>query len=320
MPERTDDSYLNCFLCLHHVDRSRLDSYHIYPVSHQTNHMECRTPLGQMPSQYEDTIPPLESPRTWVLHTRCRHLVGNLSQGMVGSLVDLVEPTFLDICSHPRPTSLNGGFYYAPPQLPTDKESSTHVEFQPENALTLSLLHKRWPPEIWHMIQQHDIGRLIFIMRIAAQLEKSGLRPAFMPESRFIITTLSLTSCVIRIHLATLGGCTYISRLSDPMAIAAPPLSPPYTWNPPSLPNKLVTQIKENLKIRYRDFIISDCTYLATKSDGMGIVDIAFRCVNKRPHWILNMTTQAFVPELSEIRDADIQNLTVISDVWLSPR
>ncbi|KAJ6036963.1 hypothetical protein N7540_001242 [Penicillium herquei] len=100
------------------------------------------------------------------------------------------------------------------------------------------------------MILQYDIGRLLFIMRVAEQLEKSGLRPAFMPQSRFIIRTLSLPSCVVRIHLATIGGRTYISRLSDPTPTSLGPLlAKTHAWQPPSLPNKLMTEIKESLKM-----------------------------------------------------------------------
>ena len=76
-----------------------------------------------------------------------------------------------------------------------------------------------------------------------------------------------------------------------------------------------MTRIKKRLRIRYRDFALADSNYLALKSDGMGVVDIAIRRVNSEPDWILNATTRPFTAEISEIKHADMRNLTVISDV-----
>ncbi|KAJ5107064.1 hypothetical protein N7456_003739 [Penicillium angulare] len=234
---------------------------------------------------------------------------------MLGSLLDLVEPTFLDVWNA-SPVSLEGGFTHnIPSSTCKRKEPSTLAECQP---LSPSL-HEKFPPEIWDMIQQYDIGRLLFVMKVAAQLEKSALRPAFIPNDRLITGKFLLTSNILRIHLTTLGNRTYISRLEDATVVGKIPLPGSLefmrSWQPSILPMKVIANIKKMLKMRYKDSIINDEKYLAIKSDGVGIVDLAFRRFNKKPDWILNTTTRPFEAEIAEIRHADISRLTVISDV-----
>lgn len=309
----------NCSLCLQAVDQNKPSSYDAFHKPDNTSSIEeYFPPYGTKltaESLRVSTYPTVAyTRRLWVLHRRCRDLVSHLSPGMLGSLIDLVEPTFLQLSTAtPSSWSLNGAFYHAPSQSPASKGKSILNQCQP---VPSSFLRDRFPPEIWDMIQQYDIGRLTFIMKTAVQLEGSGLRPAFIPQDRFIIRTLLLHSGRIRIHLTTIGDRTYISRLSDP---TPPPEPGPHIWQgpwqPPPLPTALMTRIKKRLRIRYRDFALADSNYLALKSDGMGVVDIAIRRVNSEPDWILNATTRPFTAEISEIKHADMRNLTVISDV-----
>lgn len=307
----------NCSLCLQSVDQNTPSSYYAFHKPDHTSSIEeyHNTHGKKLTPESLSTYPTVAyTRRVWVLHRRCRDLVSHLSPGMLGSLMDLVEPTFLQLSTAtPSSWCLNGAFYYAPPQLPASKGKSILKQCQP---VPSGSLHDRFPPEIWDMIQQYDIGRLAFIMKTAAQLEGSGLRPAFISQGRFIVRTLLLHSGRIRIHLTTIGGRTYISRLSDP----TPPAEPgPHIWKgpwqPPTLPATLMTRIKKRLRIRYRDFELADSKYLALKSDGMGVVDIALRHVNPEPDWVLNATTRPFTAEISEVKHADMRNLTVISDV-----
>ncbi|KAJ5279457.1 hypothetical protein N7478_004829 [Penicillium angulare] len=168
------------------------------------------------------------------------------------------------------------------------------------------------------MILQYDAGRLLFVMKVAAQLEKSALRPAFIPSYRLITNTVLLTSNILQIHLTILGSRTYISRLEDPIVVKTRhipgTLEPMRFWQPSMLPEKDIANTKKTFKIRYKDFKLNDEKYLAIRSDGVGIIDLAFRHFNKMPDWILNTTTRPFEAKIAEIRQADISRLIVISD------
>lgn len=56
--------------------------------------------------------------------------------------------------------------------------------------------------------------------------------------------------------------------------------------------------------------------HLATKSGGIGIVDIAFE-QEGRPQWILDNSTEPFTAKLSQIREATLQSLRIVRDVFI---
>lgn len=64
--------------------------------------------------------------------------------------------------------------------------------------------------EIWDTIYKYDIGRLLFVMRVASQLEKLDM-VASVPKPRFTVRRLALNS---DIHFIKLGGRTYVHTKS----------------------------------------------------------------------------------------------------------
>lgn len=61
--------------------------------------------------------------------------------------------------------------------------------------------------------------------------------------------------------------------------------------------------------------MLNGSTYFATKSDGIGIIDLAFRRTGPGPEWILNNLARSFSPEVSGVRYAKVRDLTIIFDV-----
>lgn len=96
--------------------------------------------------------------KTWVLYSRCISFVSHLPRQILHQLLDLVEPTVL----HPpsTPSSQHGAFA-AQPGIGIGTEASVKA---PASV----------PANIWDMVLQYDIGRLLFVMRTASQFARSG--------------------------------------------------------------------------------------------------------------------------------------------------
>lgn len=168
------------------------------------------------------------------------------------------------------------------------------------------------------MILEYDINRLLFLMRAAWQIKISNMLPVSLSNERLTIKRIAMTSHSIRIHLIEIGGRTYIGQLSD--AIGFAPGSLPTMRQRPDydhiLSPELLAGIKRRFKLRYKDYPLDGITYIAMKSDSVGLVDVAFRCRRGgTPDWILNADTHSYRHDLSEIRYANVRCLLVISDV-----
>lgn len=112
---------------------------------------------------------------------------------------------------------------------------------------------------------------------------------------RFTAHTLDLTSSSVQIHLIAIGGRSYIKNLSNPVDNGA----------------------AHDINIK----CVSLCgnKYLAVKSDGIGVVDIAFEQQEvDQPKWVLQNSTHPFAKELSEIKDTNFQSLRIVQDVYHS--
>lgn len=110
------------------------------------------------------------------------------------------------------------------------------------------------PAEIWDLILEYDIGRLLFVTKTASQLAKLDIQPREpLPSPRFTVSILDLTGLTIQVQLIEIGGRPYISNLSN-------------------LADNSGTGTDDGMK--YLDLCGSN--YLAVKSDGVGVVDIAF--------------------------------------------
>ncbi|KAI1905712.1 hypothetical protein LOZ12_006660 [Ophidiomyces ophidiicola] len=134
---------------------------------------------------------------------------------------------------------------------------------------------------------EYDIGRLLFILETASQLANEKLDSVEIPDTRLTVTELKLQTSSIRIHYINIGKRLYLNRVSDPI-------------------------LNETEGGQWTDYTLED--YFAVKSDGMGIVDIAFSQKNRRPCWIVNNPAEPFDPEFSEVKGVDIRGLRVIRD------
>lgn len=147
------------------------------------------------------------------------------------------------------------------------------------------------PAEIWDMILQYDIGRLLFVTKIASQLAEPYIQSREpSPSPRFTFEILDLTGPAIQIHLISTGGRSYISNLSNPI----------YNGG-----------AHNNVKC----FDLCGSKYLAVKSDWVGVVDIAFEQEQDgRPKWLLHNPTHPFHKEVSQIKDANFHCLRIARD------
>lgn len=233
---------------------------------------------------------------------------------MLSSLLNLIEPTFLE--SSPEQTSQHGAFYVSQ-DTSACKPSETHNN----ERLSISLIKNRLPQEVCDMILDYDINRLLFLVKAAWHIRTSNMLPISIREERLTVTRVAIPSNTLRIHLIEVGGKTYIGRLSDTTEFAPGSLPAMRHRTEPEqiLSSELLAGIKRCFKLRYRDYPLDGITYLAMKSDGTGLVDIAFRRSHGTPDWILNADTHYFGYEFSEIRYANVRDLLVVSDVGITP-
>lgn len=287
--------YLPCPLCRLNVNESRPDDFYVLPLDRslatllaRTNwHWATNTQLifnGDFRSSKFETYPSVSYwKRLFLFHRRCFDFVKNLSPLQIHLLVDVVEPTFLDR-SLP-PVSKYGAF-------------SLHSSYLHSPALHLPRwteprLFKRLPPEVQDMVFEHDIGRLLFVIRAASQIATWHKDLKTMPERRFTQEILFLKDN-IRIYPINIGGQIYISHLSN-------------------ITNKGQSRTGQDYNLNRSD-------YLAIKSDGTGVIDIAFSATDAGPKWILgSYGGRQFPAEISIIRCADVHRLRIIRDVATPP-
>ncbi|EGD95944.1 hypothetical protein TESG_03405 [Trichophyton tonsurans CBS 112818] len=110
--------------------------------------------------------------------------------------------------------------------------------------------------------------------------------------STFELETVDVRGDTVRIHLVRVGGRVYISHLSDPDDDAS---TPPKEHDRNTLP--------------YRDYRFGDSTFLAVKTDSIGVVDLALDESDGRPNWIFDHPTTPFKKQISRVRDADLHRL-----------
>ena len=61
------------------------------------------------------------------------------------------------------------------------------------------------PAEIWDLVLQDDLARLLFIMKAASQIANLDFqfRP---PKKRFTVVEFHLTSPILQVHVIIIGG------------------------------------------------------------------------------------------------------------------
>ena len=300
--------YFACPLCQQDVDILQTDSYRVLPLDLERIAMFHEKPVlsegisvrcgllrnGGSYISCMELYPAQEyMNKAWVLHLRCISLVDNVPPQQLHRLLELVEPTFT---SHSIPPSSQNGAFYAQHTSQEDVSRASGV------VSTLSVLGSKerptkratLPAEVWDFILQYDIGRLLFVMKTTSQLAKLVDIQPIAPCPRFAVDVLRLTGPTILIHLTTIGGRSYISNLTNPVHDRA-----------------------VNADTDIRCFSLCGCKYLAVKSDGIGVVDIAFAKQDGQPKWVLGNPTYPFARELSEIKDTDYQGLRIIRDVCI---
>ncbi|KAI1975382.1 hypothetical protein LOZ51_002141 [Ophidiomyces ophidiicola] len=270
--------------------------------------------------------------RSFLIHKRCHDLTGQLSPSQLRLLIDLVEPTFLNYLAPLSRYGPHGAF-----------TATAHCSLGPVWSLS------RLPQEIQDMIFEHDIGRLMFVMKTASQLLKGHKTVEAVPEHRFTETLLTLNSDMIRVHLVDIGGRTYISHISDTPNLGVPThariflrlvVSALFDWILYTLVQKHISgyivpvsvitalgftlfsstsialfnagaKISQNSS---RDYMLGESNFLAIRSDEMGVIDIAFQQTHAGPKWVLNTYARPFHAKLSVIQGADTRRLRIIRD------
>ena len=306
--------YFPCPLCQHDVDVSQPDYFRVLPVDSEQMAVFHKTPvsheydwvtIGELSICWVLSYPQLEYlQRVWCIHTRCIDFVDHLPLPKLYLLLDLAEPNFL--CRTSPPRSRYGGFYAQSVQQEDPVPAPSPTAFAAGrlfkgvwNVMRATFccaapkkknVDTSLPPEIWDMIFQHDVDRLLFVARTASQLTRLESQSK-IPRTRFTVGVVDLPSSMVQIHLICLGGRTYISDLSD------------------SVVNCAIQD--SNIKCDLRGK-----SYLAIKSDGIGVVDIAFEQEGNGgpPKWILR-NKEPFTRELSRIKQANLQSLRIVKDV-----
>lgn len=317
--------YMACPLCQRDVDPSQPDYYRVLPLDSEKMTVFYEKPAiviydlisaGGILFSASFGYPDLGyMQKAWCLHTRCLEFVYHLPLPKLYILLDLVEPTFPQRRNPPK--SQYGDFYTQPTQMEQDPLPEAPVPLtrqiterfwkalrsifhrpiseneqldDPSSPLSppspLPPLPVSLPPEIWNMVLKYDIGRLLLVARTASQLSGLRAQERRLPMTRFTVDILDLSGLMVQIHTISIGGRSYISNLS------------------------CGTQ-DNNIKC----YDLRGKNYLATKSDGIGIVDIAFEHDRGHPKWILHNPTEPFTMEFSHIENASLQSLRVIRDV-----
>lgn len=288
--------WITCPLCQQDVEPTHPDSCRVLPLNHEKMAVFDEKPVcdinetltvGDLKVNWGlhfSSIPHLEM--AWLVHTRCISFVDHLSLPKLYLLVDLISPNIMSNSLCVSPKSQHGAFYAKSTQEEEEEDLSgciTPAKKRMDKLSSLSL-----PTEIWNLVLQYNVGRLLFIMKTASQFPKLDIQHK-VPNTRFLAEVLNLSSSIIQIYLICIGGCTYISNFSN------------------STTGNHGTQPKDT--VRCCD--INRSNYIAVKSDGIGIVDIAFQAQDGLPDWVLNNPTEPFGAELCQIRDANLQSLHI---------
>ncbi|GBF63042.1 hypothetical protein TMEN_5663 [Trichophyton mentagrophytes] len=286
-----------CPLCQHDVAIKQPASYRLFPL-HQSRYFDS---LQEQP-QYTDgrvfvqgvlfqikRFPGVTyTDRAVLIHCRCLSIISHLGPGSVSRLLDLIEPTFLP--SSTGPVDEHGAFHVDGPNTIITANSAS-IDIDVRKGIS------KLPNEVWNLISTYDVGRLEFLVRLAAQLQPLSTSPLLILDSRFELETVDVRGDTVRIHLVRVGGRVYISHLSDPDDDAS---TPPKEHDRNTLP--------------YRDYRFGDSTFLAVKTDSIGVVDLALDESDGRPNWIFDHPTTPFKKQISRIRDADLHRLRLVCD------
>ena len=328
--------YLVCPLCQQDVQDSKPDSYYmLYSDDSAFPRFFCLL-VGNSESSMCFDYPEKEwKQRSFLFHRKCYELAKNLTYPQIYLLIDVVEPTFL---RKSLPPMTEHGAFSQPatfPPLPWNRK-----------------LIRQLPNDILDMVLEFDIGRLLFVMSAASQITLQHRSLEIVPEQRFIQRILIMKANTIRIHLVIIGSRTYISHLSDPsqrhtiyrFISALSILILILHWSihahvqsyAPELfqlwfviaftcvifPSIELTALPNGNTgmpgAIYQDYELGKSKYLAVKTDGIGVVDIAFSQTDNEPEWILRNYSRPFKTEISIIRSAFVSKLRMIQDVILS--
>lgn len=203
-------------------------------------------------------------------------------------LLDLIEPTFLPPST--GPAADHGGFYFDGPNNSTTNSAGIDIDVKKRMS--------KLSTEAWELISKYDVGRLEFLVRLAAQLQPLSTSPLLISDSRSEFKTVDVRGDTVRIHLVRVGGRVYISHLSDP--------------------DEDATKKHDRNTLLYRDYWFGDSKFLAVKTDSIGVVDIALDESGGRSNWIFHHPTAPFQKQISRVRNADLHTLRLVCDVSYS--
>lgn len=235
-----------------------------------------------------------------LLHKSCIERVHGGPSASFALLLDIVERTFFP----PNRTQLNRDMSLYSRGVKTLVEDRVPGDGIPgDSNIALSALIDRLPIELWHMIEQFGVGRLLFVMKVASQIKPI---PHITPVNRrqaFDVRTVCLKGDYMRISVINLGGRSYVADISDPRDSDAQS----------NLSDRDL--LLSHFEVTQLDAPLDGRNYLAIKSDGTGVVDISTRRLQSGPEWLLGNDTRPFPAEISEARDVNIRQLRLITDV-----
>ena len=220
-----------CPLCQQNVDISQPDCYQVLPMNSAKISLYRKKikiqgekiTLGHVKAATYQAYPALGyMRRMWLIHKRCLDFVKHLSLPKIYLLLHLIEPSRL---SQSIPPSTPHGAFYTEPTLRRSRRKA--VQKASRVGLHTAIPKKTQAngssgglpflsSEIWDMILQHGIGRLLFIMRIASQLVPLNITQHSIPDTRFTAGVLDLQSPILQIHLVNIGERQYVGHLSNP--------------------------------------------------------------------------------------------------------
>lgn len=226
---------------------------------------------------------------SWMIHRRCYEMVQPLSHEALLRLINIVEPT--DGEAGPKLQAPKHGFWRNYRIVnrraePVEEDVSGASALGPEELERLGQRIEALPTEIHDQIMRQDIGRLLFVLRAEQQIRQlPAVVGAPITVDRFHAESVKISGDWVRLRFIEVGQRGYLAGVSDPEAEK--------NGQTDSKTGEAAAEVKAESG-GYVDHQMQGNNYLAVKSDGVGVVDIAFETRRGEPAWILNAKTRPF--------------------------
>ena len=334
-----------CPVCHHLVDETKTKSFRVLPkdiiMASRVNESEIvykydqgRSThtieiVGKKPKyhRHDETKDVAHRAHARLVHLRCLDLVHRLADGTkldasrLFHVVNAVEPTFAPV-DGTAVKSVDGPFVDSEGNW--KRQQSKLASSSPSSVMKgLAALIRKLPCQVRCLISDIGCGRMFFIMDVADWMAQGNRGTARLRE-RFAVEKLPLTGTKIQLNLVHLGGRTYIQRFADVPAQQAEKKSKAVKGKPKTRKERKAAeqaalsaaQSKDNSENQVVfDLVDKKNSFFAVKTDGVGIVDVAFDETSLGPKWKLGHQTAPFDHWVSQVRNADLSELQVLTDV-----